>query len=139
MLVSMLEDGATHIGVATDHVVESFRNDLYDGYKTGEGLEPEIHTQFAIVEEGIEAIGVKLCAMTEHEADDGMASIAKVAMADPRTDRVMLCTPDKDLAQCVVKGKVLQVDRRNNKVLDVEDVIEKYGVEPTSILSLIHI
>jgi len=132
-LLTMLSEGATHIGVATDHVVESFRNDLYDGYKTGEGIDPVIHNQFSILEDGIEALGIKLCAMKKFEADDAMASMARVAVADERVERVMLLTPDKDLAQCVVKGRVLQVDRRNNKVMDFDDVVAKYGVEPASI------
>ncbi len=132
-LLNMIGEGATHVGVATDHVVESFRNELYDGYKTGEGMEEEIKSQFPLVERGIEAIGIKLCPMVEHEADDGMASMAAIAAADPRVERVMLCTPDKDLAQSVIEGRVLQVDRRNNKVLDVADVFDKYGVVPESI------
>ncbi len=132
-MVTMLEEGATHIGVATDHVITSFRNDMYDGYKDGEGLDPEILNQFGPLERGLQAIGVATFPMVEYEADDGMASIAAVAAADERVDRVLLCTPDKDLAQCVRQGKVLQFDRRNNKILDVEDVIEKYGVRPESI------
>jgi len=136
-LLNMILDNATHIGVATDHVVESFRNELYEGYKTGEGIEPGIASQFEILEEGIELLGVKLCAMISHEADDGMASMAQVALADPNVEKTLLYTPDKDLAQCVVSGKVLQVDRRNNRTYDVQDVIEKHGVPPESIPDLL--
>lgn len=132
-MVAMLEEGATHLGVATDHVIESFRNDVYAGYKTGEGLDPEILNQFGPLERGLQAIGVATFPMIEYEADDGMASMAAVAAADDRVQKVLLCTPDKDLAQCVRQGRVVQFDRRNNKILDVADVIEKYGVKPESI------
>jgi 5'-3' exonuclease len=132
-MLTMLEDGATHLGVATDHVIESFRNDLYPGYKTGEGLDPEILAQFEPLERGLQAIGVATFPMVEHEADDAMASIARVAVADERVEKVLLCTPDKDLAQCVRQGRVVQFDRRNNKILDVDDVVAKYGVRPESI------
>ena len=132
-MVAMLEEGVTHLGVATDYVIESFRNDLWPGYKTGEGLEPAILDQFRPLEEGLEAIGVATYAMVEYEADDAMASLVAVAEADERVGRVLICTPDKDLAQCVKAGRVLQLDRRNNKILDVDDVIEKYGVPPESI------
>ncbi len=132
-LLNIVADGATHIGIAVDTVVESFRNELYPLYKNGEGMDPDIKSQFPILEEGIETLGMKLCRMVNYEADDGMASMAKVAAADPDVERVMLNTPDKDLAQCVVRGRVLQVDRRNNKVLDHDDVIEKHGVPPESI------
>ncbi len=129
----MLEQGATHIGVATDHVIKSFRNNLYDGYKDGSGLDPEVQNQFGPLERGLQAIGVATFPMVEFEADDAMASMAAVAAADDRVDKVLLCTPDKDLAQCVRQGRVIQFDRRNNKMLDVADVIEKYGVRPESI------
>ena len=132
-MVTMLEDGATHLGVATDHVIESFRNDLYDGYKSGEGLDPGILAQFHPLEDGLRALGIATFPMVEYEADDGMASLAAMASADDRVGKVLLCTPDKDLAQCVEAGRVLQFDRRNNKILDVEQVIEKYGVPPESI------
>ncbi|MGF1598630.1 MAG: 5'-3' exonuclease H3TH domain-containing protein [Acidimicrobiales bacterium] len=132
-MLSMLEEGATHIGVATDHVIESFRNDLFEGYKDGSGLDPAITDQFGPLEEGLMAIGVATFPMVEHEADDAMASIAAVAAADDRVDRVLLCTPDKDLAQCVQDRRVVQFDRRNNKMLGVAEVIEKYGVRPESI------
>ena len=132
-MVTMLEDGATHIGVATDHVVESFRNELYDGYKTGEGMDPEIADQFGPLEDGLRGIGLATYPMIEYEADDGMASLAAVASADDRVKKVLLCTADKDLAQSVVEGRVLQFNRRDNKILDVADVEEKYGVKPESI------
>ncbi|MEM7325102.1 MAG: 5'-3' exonuclease H3TH domain-containing protein [Actinomycetota bacterium] len=132
-MLSMLEDGATHLGVATDHVIESFRNDLYDGYKNGEGLDPGILAQFQPLEDGLRAIGVATYPMVAYEADDGMAALAALASADDRVERVLLCTPDKDLAQCVVAGRIQQFDRRNNKILDVEEVKEKYGVPPESI------
>ena len=133
-MMTLLEDGATHIGVATDHVIESFRNDMYDGYKSGEGLDPDILAQFQPLEDGLRALGIATYPMVEYEADDGMASLARIASADERVAKVLLCTPDKDLAQCVEQGRVLQFDRRNDKILDVADVIEKYGVPPESII-----
>ncbi len=133
-MVTLLEDGATHVGVATDHVIESFRNDLYDGYKSGEGLDPTILAQFQPLEDGLRALGIATFPMVEYEADDGMASLAAMASADERVAKVLLCTPDKDLAQCVEANRVLQFDRRNDKILDVPDVIEKYGVPPESII-----
>ena len=132
-MLTMLEDGATHLAVATDHVIESFRNELYDGYKSGEGIDPGIFAQFQPLEDGLRALGIATYPMVEYEADDGMAALAKLAAADERVERVLLCTPDKDLAQCVEAGRVLQFDRRNNKILDVAEVIEKYGVPPESI------
>ena len=132
-MVGMLEEGVTHLGVATDYVIESFRNELYPGYKSGAGLDPAILNQFRPLEEGLQAIGVATFPMVEYEADDGMASMATVAAADERVEKVLLCTPDKDLAQCVRQGRVVQFDRRNNKMLDVADVVEKYGVRPESI------
>ncbi len=132
-MLSMLEEGATHLAVATDHVIESFRNEMYDGYKDGSGLDPIILSQFQPLEDGLRAIGVATYPMVEFEADDGMAALAAMADADERVDKVLICTPDKDLAQCVRAGRVLQFDRRNNKILDVDDVIEKYGVRPESI------
>jgi 5'-3' exonuclease len=132
-VVGMLADGATHIGVATDHVVESFRNDLWPGYKTGEGIEPSLRAQFPIVEWALEALGVPLWAMVELEADDALASAASVAAADPDVDRVVICTPDKDLAQCVVGSRVVQLDRRKGTVCDEAGVWEKFGVAPRSI------
>ncbi len=132
-MVSLLEDGATHIGVATDHVVESFRNDLYDGYKTGEGMDPVIKAQFEPLEDGLRAVGLATFPMVEYEADDAMAAIASVASTDDRVNKVLLCTPDKDLAQCVDGDRVVQFDRRNNRVLNSAAVVKKYGVEPASI------
>jgi 5'-3' exonuclease len=132
-IVGMLADGATHLGVATDHVVESFRNDLYDGYKTGEGMPPDLWAQFHPLEDVLSAIGVVVWPMIDHEADDGLASAAAMASADPAVDKVLICTPDKDLAQCVVGDRVVQFDRRKGTVADVEGVVAKFGVEPASI------
>ncbi|MDH5288436.1 MAG: flap endonuclease [Acidimicrobiia bacterium] len=132
-MLAMLEEGVTHLGVATDHVIESFRNDLFAGYKTGAGIDPLLRNQFWLLEDALRAIGVATFAMVEFEADDAMASMAAVAAADERVDKVLLCTPDKDLAQCVVPGRVVQFDRRNNKVLDVAEVVDKHGVYPESI------
>lgn len=132
-LLYLLEGGATHIGVATDHVIESFRNELYAGYKTGEGLDPEILAQFQPLEDGIRALGVALFAMEHYEADDALASAARVAAADTSVARVLICTPDKDLAQCVERGRVFLVDRRRELTYDVDEVIAKYGVPPASI------
>lgn len=132
-MLSLLEEGATHVGVATDHVVESFRNELYAGYKTGEGMDPVILAQFGPLEDGLRALGCVTFAMVEYEADDALAAAAAVAAADPRVDKVLICTPDKDLAQCVTAGRVLQFDRRQQKIFDVQDVVEKFGVLPESI------
>ncbi len=131
-LLYLLEDGVTHIGVATDHVIPSFRNDLYEGYKDGEGLDPLILAQFQPLEDGIRALGVALFAMVEYEADDAMGAAATIAAADPRVERVIICTPDKDLAQ-VVDGRIVQLDRRRDTIYDVQAVIDKYGVPPESI------
>lgn len=132
-MLAMLDDGATHVGVATDSVVESFRNDLYDGYKTGEGMDPLILAQFPLLDEGLVALGLATFAMVEYEADDAMGSAAAIAAADPAVEKVMICTPDKDMAQCVVEGRVVQFDRRKDVIYDVAEVIEKYGVPPESI------
>ena len=132
-VLGMLEQGATHVGVATDHVVESFRNDLWIGYKTGEGMDPELMTQFPMLEDALVALGVTVWPMVDLEADDGMASAARVARDDPRVDRVFICTPDKDLGQCVEDPKVVQLDRRHNRVLDEAAVRERFGVGPGSI------
>jgi 5'-3' exonuclease len=131
-MMTMLEEGATHLGVATDHVVESFRNELWPGYKTGEGLDPELYGQFPLLEDALRALGVTVWAMVELEADDALASAAAVAAGDPRVERVVICTPDKDLGQCV-GGKVVQLDRRNDRLLDAEGVRAKFGVPPESI------
>ena len=126
----MLETGATHIGVATDHVIESFRNDLYPGYKTGEGIEPALWKQFVPLEESLEAMGVATWAMVELEADDALASAAFLAAKDEQVEKVCIWTPDKDLAQCVVGERVVQVDRKSGKIRDDAGVREKFGVAP---------
>lgn len=132
-VLSMLERGATHIGVATDHVVESFRNNLYAGYKTAEGVPPELLSQFPILEEALEAMGVLVWPMVEFEADDALASAAAKATVDTRVHQVIICTPDKDLGQCVVGTRVVQLDRRQNIVRDEAGVVAKFGVAPQSI------
>ena len=129
---TMLQDGATHLGVATDHVIESFRNDLWPGYKSSAGMDPLLLAQFGWLEDALRALGVAVWPMVDVEADDGMASAARVAADDPRVEQVIICTPDKDLGQCV-GGKVVQLDRRQNKLTDVDGVIEKFGVAPGSI------
>jgi 5'-3' exonuclease len=130
---SMLNQGATHIGVATDHVIESFRNDLYPGYKTGEGIEPDLYSQFPILEDELRAMGVVVWPMVEFEADDALASAAAKAGADRAVDRVVICTPDKDLSQCVRGTRIVQLDRRANVLRDEAGVIAKFGVGPESI------
>jgi 5'-3' exonuclease len=132
-VLSMLEAGATHLGVATDHVVESFRNELYFGYKTSEGVEPELLSQFPILEEALQAMGVLVWPMIEFEADDALASAASKAAADERVAQVIICTPDKDLGQCVVGTRVLQLDRRRETLRDEAGVLAKFGVNPQSI------
>ena len=132
-MLGLLDDGATHVGVATDHVVESFRNELYAGYKTGEGIEPTLRSQFELLEDVLEAAGFTVWPMVEHEADDGMATGARVAAEDERVGRVFLCTPDKDLAQCVEGDRIVQLDRRKGITLGAKGVEEKFGVPPASI------
>jgi len=132
-VLSMIESGATHIGVATDHVVESFRNDLYPGYKTSEGVPPELLSQFPILEEALTAMGVVVWPMVYFEADDALASAATKAAKDPRVRQVLICTPDKDLGQCVVGKQIVQLDRRRNLLRDEAGVVEKFGVKPQSI------
>jgi 5'-3' exonuclease len=132
-VLSMLEHGATHLGVATDHVVESFRNDLYPGYKTSEGVAPELLSQFPILEEALVAMGVVVWPMVEFEADDALASSAAKAAQDDRVKQVLICTPDKDLGQCVVGTRVVQLDRRRDLVRDEAGVVAKFGVNPQSI------
>jgi 5'-3' exonuclease len=132
-VVAMLGDGATHIGVATDHVIESFRNGLWPGYKTGSGIDPLLRAQFVPLEEGLDALGVVVWPMVDLEADDALASAAAVAAADDGVSQVVICTPDKDLAQCVVGGRVVQLDRRAGTVTDEDGVRTKYGVDPASI------
>lgn len=132
-LLAMLDDGATHVGVATDHVVESFRNELWSGYKTGEGIDPDLWSQFPRLEDALTELGVAVWPMVEFEADDALASAAVRAAADPAVGRVFICTPDKDLAQCVVGDRVVQLDRRSRSVRDAPRVEAKFGVRPTSI------
>ncbi|HVX23457.1 MAG TPA: 5'-3' exonuclease H3TH domain-containing protein [Acidimicrobiales bacterium] len=132
-VLGLLEEGATHVGVATDHVIESFRNDLWPGYKTGEGVDPELWSQAWPLEAALGALGVTVWAMEELEADDALASAAAVADDDPSVDQVVICTPDKDLAQCVRGRRVVQLDRRKSVTLDEEGVVAKFGVPPASI------
>ena len=132
-VLSMIERGATHVGVATDHVVESFRNDLYPGYKTSEGVAPELLSQFPILEEALQAMGIVVWPMVEFEADDALASAASKAAKDERVKQVLICTPDKDLSQCVVRTRVVQFDRRQNVIRDEDGVVAKFGVKPQSI------
>lgn len=131
-MLQLLEGGATHVGIATDHVIPSFRNDLYAGYKDGSGVEEELTSQFGLLEDVLEALGFRVFAMVEFEADDAMGAAARIAAADDRVDEVLLCTPDKDLGQCV-GGKVVQFDRRKGQRFDVAGVTEKFGVPPESI------
>jgi 5'-3' exonuclease len=132
-ILGMLNHGATHIGVATDHVIESFRNDLWPGYKTGAGIDPALLSQFQLLEDGVVALGVTLWPMVEFEADDAMAAAAARAAEDPRVRRVFICTPDKDLAQCVRDDRVVQLNRRTRLVMDESGVVKKFGVPPRSI------
>ncbi len=132
-MIGLLEQGATLVGVATDHVIESFRNELWPGYKTSAGMPRELLSQFGLLEDVLEAAGFTVWAMVEYEADDALAAAASVASADRKVDRVVICTPDKDLAQCVVDDRVVQMDRRKEVVRDEAGVIEKFGVRPTSI------
>ena len=132
-VLQMLETGATHIGVATDHVIESFRNELYAGYKTGEGIERNLLAQFHPLEDALRAMGVVVWPMAELEADDALASAAHLAAADPRVEKVCIWTPDKDLAQCVRDDHVVQVDRRGSTIRNDSGVREKFGVAPTLI------
>lgn len=131
--ITLLASGATHVGVATDHVVESFRNDLWPGYKTSEGMEPAILDQFPLLEEALRALGVALWPMAEFEADDALGSAAAVADADPRVEQVLILTADKDLGQCVRGSRVVQFDRRKDELIDEQGVIAKFGVPPASI------
>ena len=132
-LLAMMHDGVTHIGVATDHVIESFRNGLWPGYKTGEGVEPDLLSQFPILEEVLAAAGVMVWPMVEFEADDALASAAALAAADTQVEQVVICTPDKDLSQCVRGSRVVQLHRRTGVTLDEAGVIAKFGVPPASI------
>jgi 5'-3' exonuclease len=132
-VLQMLEEGATHLGTATDHVIESFRNELWSGYKTGAGVEPALRAQFQPLEDALAAMGVVVWPMVELEADDALASAARIAAADERVERVCIWTPDKDLAQCVRGEHVVQVDRRTRQIRDAAGVREKFGVEPALI------
>ncbi|HEY1937824.1 MAG TPA: 5'-3' exonuclease H3TH domain-containing protein [Candidatus Angelobacter sp.] len=132
-VLSMIEKGATHLGVATDHVVESFRNDLYPGYKTSEGVAPELLSQFPVLEEALEAMGVLVWPEVYFEADDALASAAAKAAIDDRVAQVIICTPDKDLGQCVAGTRIVQLDRRRDLLRDEAGVVEKFGVKPQSI------
>jgi 5'-3' exonuclease len=129
----MIEGGATHLGVATDHLIESFRNGLWPDYKTGQGIERALRAQFVPLEESIAAMGIAVWPMVELEADDALASAAHIASQDERVQKVCIWTPDKDLAQCVVEDRVVQVDRKSGRIRDAEGVREKYGVVPERI------
>jgi len=132
-ILGMLEGGVTHVGVATDHVIESFRNPLWPGYKTGEGIDPALYAQFEPLEDALRALGVVVWAMVEFEADDALGTAASLAAADARVDQVVVCSPDKDLAQCVRGERVVQLDRRTREIRDESGVQKKFGVPPTSI------
>lgn len=132
-ILGMLEGGATHLGVATDHVVESFRNALWPGYKTGEGMDPVLYAQFQPLEDALSALGVVVWPMVEFEADDALAAAAAMAASDPRVGQVIVCSPDKDLAQCVRGDRVVQLDRRRGEQRDEAGVWKKFGVAPASI------
>jgi len=132
-VLSLIEGGATHVGVATDHVVESFRNDLYPGYKTSEGVPAPLLSQFPVLEEALQSMGVVVWPMIRYEADDALASAAAKASQDDRVEQVIICTPDKDLAQCVVGSRVVQLDRRREILRDEAGVVSKWGVKPESI------
>ena len=131
--IQLLADGATHVGIAMDHTIESFRNDLYDGYKTSEGMEPEILEQIPVVADALEALGVPVWRMVRYEADDGLAAGAAVAAADQRVTQVQILSPDKDLGQCVSGNRIVQFDRRNDAIINEDAVREKFGVGPASI------
>jgi 5'-3' exonuclease len=132
-ILGMINGGATHIGVATDHVIESFRNDLWPGYKTSAGVDPDLLAQFPLLEEALRLLGVTVWPMVEFEADDCLASAAAAAARDPEVGRVVICTPDKDLAQCVRDTRVVQLNRRTRVTRDEAGVIAKFGVPPKSI------
>ena len=132
-VLGMMNRGATHVGVATDHIIESFRNRLWPGYKTGAGIDPALWSQFPILEDALTALGVVLWPMVEFEADDALAAAAARAAEDPNVSRVLICTPDKDLAQCIRGTRVVQMIRRTNAIMDEEGVVKKFGVQPESI------
>jgi 5'-3' exonuclease len=130
---ALLRNGVSYIGVATDHVIESFRNDLWPGYKTGAGIAPDLWSQFSLLEDVMTAMGVTVWPMVEFEADDALASAAEIAARDPRVTKVIICTPDKDLAQCVRGTRVVQMDRRKRETRDEAGVVAKFGVHPSLI------
>jgi 5'-3' exonuclease len=132
-VLGMINGGARYVGVATDHVIESFRNELWPGYKTGDGIEPDLLTQFPLLEDALAAAGIATWPMVELEADDALAAAAAAAARDPRVERVVICTPDKDLAQCVRGTRIVQMDRRRRIVRDEAGIVEKFGVPPASI------
>jgi 5'-3' exonuclease len=132
-VLGMIKEGATHIAVATDHVIESFRNELWPGYKTGEGIEPDLLAQFPLLEEVLAAAGVIVWPMVEFEADDALAAAAVMAAGDKRVNRVIICTPDKDLAQCVQGTRIVQLNRRTRTTFDEPAIVQKFGVSPASI------
>src|SRR5688572_4573523 len=132
-VLAMINGGARYVGVATDHVIESFRNGLWPGYKTGAGIDPDLLAQFPLLEEALAAAGVVVWPMVEFEADDALAAGAAAAASDARVDRVIICTPDKDLAQCVRGTRIVQLNRRTRVLRDEAGVIEKFGVPPESI------
>ena len=131
-MLQLVEDGATHIGIATDQVIESFRNDMWDDYKDGSGVDPQLKAQFPLVEEALAACGFAVWPQVTHEADDGLAAGAALGVADDRVERVVICTPDKDMAQ-LVGGKVVQWDRRKDEWRDEDGVVARFGVGPASI------
>ena len=132
-MLGMMKGGATHVAVATDHVIESFRNELWPGYKTAEGIEPDLLAQFPLLEEVLAAAGIVVWPMVEFEADDALAAAAHAAAQDSRVERVIICTPDKDLAQCVRGTRIVQLNRRTRVTIDEAGVIKKFGVSPASI------
>jgi 5'-3' exonuclease len=132
-IIGLLSEGVTHIGVATDHVIESFRNDMWPGYKSSAGMPPELLAQFPLVEDVLRALGLVVWPMVDVEADDALAAAASGAAADPRVEQVVIMTPDKDLAQCVVGDRVVQLDRRTGVVSDADGVVKRFGVRPESI------
>ena len=132
-VLGLLNSGPKHVAVATDHVIESFRNSMWPGYKTGEGIEPDLLSQFPLLEEALVALGVPTWPMVEFEADDALAAGAAIAERDPRVERIYICTPDKDLAQCVRGTRVVQMDRRKRAVRDEAGVVARFGVKPASI------
>lgn len=132
-VLGMINAGATHIAVATDHVIESFRNALWPGYKTGAGIEPDLLSQFGLLEDSLTALGITVWPMIDYEADDALASGAALAASDPQVERVIICTPDKDLAQCVRGTRIVQLNRRTRRMCDEDGVVAKFGVRPASI------